>query len=292
MNKVVVAGIILIAVMTAAVIVGAVLGPVPQQGTDDRENDVPVTGETNDSEPAIAGPGNDTLPSNDPLISQGGSNASGASTTPDAARWSDDGGTGSSSNEAADAEGSSPIAAVIKINEVEADPPGADRSGIEWIELYNPTASPVDLTGWTVSTTHGDISSITITGTIGASQYLVVTFGGQFIDNQADTVQIFDGDGRMIDRTPSHADTDDDGMTWQRVPDGGDGWQYAAGTRAASNAFGDVPVNSSQPTSGPDVPDGMPASDPQTTAPDAPPAGTDDPEAASHGPSNGTNVTL
>lgn len=34
----------------------------------------------------------------------------------------------------------------VLINEFEQDPPGSDV-GMEWVELYNPTDSPVDISG-------------------------------------------------------------------------------------------------------------------------------------------------
>ena len=51
----------------------------------------------------------------------------------------------------------------IYINEVELNPPGNDNSLTvkEWIELYNPNDFDVDLSGWTISTTHGVTVTIT-----------------------------------------------------------------------------------------------------------------------------------
>ncbi|MBU7004518.1 MAG: lamin tail domain-containing protein [Theionarchaea archaeon] len=41
------------------------------------------------------------------------------------------------------------------INELEHNPAGTD-TGNEWVELFNPTSSSVSLSGWSLSTTHGD----------------------------------------------------------------------------------------------------------------------------------------
>ena len=42
----------------------------------------------------------------------------------------------------------------VVINEVEINPTGLDTaSPIEWVELYNPTDSEIDLGGWTISST-------------------------------------------------------------------------------------------------------------------------------------------
>ena len=45
----------------------------------------------------------------------------------------------------------------IVINEVELNPYGNDLHSdvYEWVELYNPTDDDIDLSGWTLSTTHG-----------------------------------------------------------------------------------------------------------------------------------------
>jgi hypothetical protein len=49
----------------------------------------------------------------------------------------------------------------ILINEVELNPPGTD-SGAEKVELYNPSSSATDVSGWTVSSTAGSTASVVI----------------------------------------------------------------------------------------------------------------------------------
>ena len=42
----------------------------------------------------------------------------------------------------------------VVINEIDINPPGDDsKSIIEWVELYNPTNSPIDISGWSVAST-------------------------------------------------------------------------------------------------------------------------------------------
>jgi len=42
----------------------------------------------------------------------------------------------------------------IVINEVDINPPGNDADSVsEWVELYNPTDSDVDLGGWEIAST-------------------------------------------------------------------------------------------------------------------------------------------
>lgn len=60
----------------------------------------------------------------------------------------------------------------VTISEVMYNPRGAE-SAEEWVELYNPTGAPVDLSGWTL-TDNGATWKIPAGTTIGSGQYLVV----------------------------------------------------------------------------------------------------------------------
>jgi len=46
--------------------------------------------------------------------------------------------------------GAGPVAAQIRINEIFPNPVGADETGLEWIEIYNAGAAPVNMTGWAI----------------------------------------------------------------------------------------------------------------------------------------------
>ena len=42
----------------------------------------------------------------------------------------------------------------VVINEVDINPPGDDSTSIsEWVELYNPTDSEIDIGGWKIAST-------------------------------------------------------------------------------------------------------------------------------------------
>ncbi len=42
----------------------------------------------------------------------------------------------------------------VVINEVDINPPGDDSASIsEWVELYNPTDSDIDIGGWGIAST-------------------------------------------------------------------------------------------------------------------------------------------
>jgi hypothetical protein len=129
----------------------------------------------------------------------------------------------------------------IVINELEQNPAGTD-AGNEWVELYNPTTSTVNIGGWTVSTTSGVNVTLTIppgTSFI-AKGYYVVTYGSQWLDNENESVILRDASGNEVDRTPLLSDTYNDGRSWQRYPNGLDtdtisDWSFRFSTMNSSN---------------------------------------------------------
>jgi hypothetical protein len=144
----------------------------------------------------------------------------------------------------------------IVINEVELNPPGDDNSGSveEWIELYNPSSSSVDLSGWKLSTTHGGTITATISqGTIIlADGYYVYNRGSQWLDNNDESVVLRDSGDVEIDRTPVKSDTDNNGWSWQRYPNGLDtdsasDWSFRVSTKDASNG-GEPAPDTASPT--------------------------------------------
>ena len=63
------------------------------------------------------------------------------------------------------------------INEVDLNPPGDDSKTIsEWVELYNPTDSDVDISGWKIASTTVLKKTMTVSPgtTIKPGQYLTV----------------------------------------------------------------------------------------------------------------------
>jgi hypothetical protein len=134
-----------------------------------------------------------------------------------------------------------PPSPIIKINEFESNPIGTD-SGNEWIELYNPNAFPVNITGWKIV----DIgaSETILSGTIGANDYLLIeepTYGLSLV-NPNEILTLKDDSDVQIDQTATLADEDDDDSTWQRIPDGIDNWQFEPSTKNAENQEGVDPT--------------------------------------------------
>jgi hypothetical protein len=115
------------------------------------------------------------------------------------------------------------IADHVVINEVELNPAG-DDAGKEWVELYNPTPIMIDLTGWTLQTTHGETVTVTIPqgAQISPNGYYVVTNAAQWLDNQNESIILRDKNGQQKDLTPALSDTANDDYTSQRYPEGSD----------------------------------------------------------------------
>jgi len=129
----------------------------------------------------------------------------------------------------------------VVINEVEQNPAGTDY-GYEWVELYNPTDQPVDIGGWTLSTTHGVTVTLVIPeGTIiYPGEYLVYSYAGQWLDNEDESVILRDALGIIVDETPLLNDPYNDDWAWSRHPNGVDtdsvlDWVFQPSTMGYAN---------------------------------------------------------
>ena len=137
--------------------------------------------------------------------------------------------------------GPEPTTGYVVINEVEANPAGADE-GNEWVELYNPSGYAVDIGGWMLSTTHGSTVTLTIPeGTvIDSGQFLTFSYQGQWIDNEEERVLLVNSSFDEVDATPYQYDAYNDNRSWQRYPDGYDSgsmsdWVYKTSTKGQGN---------------------------------------------------------
>ena len=129
----------------------------------------------------------------------------------------------------------------VVINEFELNPSGTD-AGNEWVELLNPTATIVNVGGWTISTTAGQTVTVTIPygTTIQPFGYWVCTHASQWLDNSNESVILRDSSSSEVDRTPFLNDDSDDGSSWSRYPNGVDtdsstDWRFQASTKGTSN---------------------------------------------------------
>jgi len=131
----------------------------------------------------------------------------------------------------------------VVINEVDINPPGNDATSIsEWIELYNPTDSDVDLGDWKIASTTVLKKTMTIpSGTIiKPGQFLTYSYQSVWFTDSNESVELRDENGIVIDKTPKIADVQNDFTSWQRLYDGydldsSDDWKFATSTAGSSN---------------------------------------------------------
>ncbi|MFQ6092385.1 MAG: lamin tail domain-containing protein [bacterium] len=126
----------------------------------------------------------------------------------------------------------------VVVNEFEPNPYNND-TGREWAELYNPTAGTVDISSWTMETPTQTVT-IPFGTTVGSGGYYVYTYAGLWLPDVNSYVILRDSTGTEIDRTLTASDGDNSGLSWQRVPNGGDtdsdgDWQFQSSTQGATN---------------------------------------------------------
>ncbi|QMU55541.1 MAG: hypothetical protein GKS07_07005 [Nitrosopumilus sp.] len=131
----------------------------------------------------------------------------------------------------------------VVINEVDINPPGDDFASItEWVELYNPTDSDVDISGWKIASTTVLKKTMTISsGTIiGPGEFLTYSYQNIWFTDANESVELRDDRDVVIDKTPLLSDIENDFTSWQRIYDGfdsdsSDDWKFASSTTGSSN---------------------------------------------------------
>lgn len=123
----------------------------------------------------------------------------------------------------------------VVINEIELNPRGSDV-GREWIELYNPSEDDADVSEFEIRTSFKSATiELPSDAVIGANETFVIEIDRQTLSNAAESLDLADESGEIIDSTPSLVDRSDDGRTWQRIPDGNNEWKFVEGTRDELN---------------------------------------------------------
>ena len=131
----------------------------------------------------------------------------------------------------------------IVINEVDTNPPGNDAETIsEWVEIYNPTDSEVDLGNWKIASTTVLKKTMTISeGTmIKPGQFLTFSYQPIWFTDSGDSIELLDPTGALIDKTPTIIDVKNDFTSWQRIYDAydfdnSDDWKFVTSTAGSSN---------------------------------------------------------
>ena len=83
----------------------------------------------------------------------------------------------------------------ILINEFVSDPVSGAN---EWVELYNTLPIALELDDWSLEDAAG--SSIAVNGTLGANEYLLVSFSRSLLNNGGDTITLLNPEGIVIDQ--------------------------------------------------------------------------------------------
>ncbi len=131
----------------------------------------------------------------------------------------------------------------VIINEVDINPLGDDSASIsEWVELYNPTDSDIDISNWEIASTTILKKTMTIPdGTIiPPGQFLIYSYQTVWFTDSGESVELRDENGIVIDKTPILSDIQNDFTSWQRLYDGYDfdsssDWKFVTATPGASN---------------------------------------------------------
>lgn len=129
------------------------------------------------------------------------------------------------------------------LNEIMPHP----SSGSDWIEIYNPTANSLNLSGWTLSDSTSTIK--TLTDSIPASGFSSVDVSNR-LNNSGDRIYLKNPAGETID---SYSYSGDPGVdrSFGRSPDGGSWAILSSSSKDGSNG-NSIVQPSTQPTSTPD----------------------------------------
>ena len=146
------------------------------------------------------------------------------------------------------ASAQSSIADHIVINEIDTNPPGDDStSPTEWVEIYNPTDSDVNIGGWEIASTTVLKQTFTISiGTIiEPGQFYTYSYKTVWFTDANEIVELRDENGVVIDVTPLLSDINSDFNSWQRIYDGFDldlteEWKFEKSNAGSSN--GKIPT--------------------------------------------------
>src|SRR5579884_315417 len=147
----------------------------------------------------------------------------------------------------------------VVINEVMPHP----STGSDWVEIYNPGGTGVDLTGWTLSDSSTTIA--TLSGIIQAGDFLSIDVSNR-LNNSGDQVHLKDQTGTEID---SYTYTTDPGadVSFGRSPDGGSFTTLSPTKDTSNNSASSVATPTPTPTPSPTV---LPTPSPTPTSTPSP----------------------
>lgn len=131
----------------------------------------------------------------------------------------------------------------VVINELDINPTGDDAKSIsEWVELYNPTSSDVDIGSWQIASTTILKKTLTVPSNtiIKSGQFLTFSYQSAWLTDVSEIVELRDKNGVVIDKTPLLSDLANDINSWQRTSDGFDtdassDWKFTTSNAGAPN---------------------------------------------------------
>jgi len=113
----------------------------------------------------------------------------------------------------------------VYINEILANPTGADNGNTEWIELYSDSNEDVDLTGWYIedSSKVGNSLSGTLTSNEPYKVFSTSELGLTSLSNSGEMIDLYNSNDELQDSIDYQSVAE--GHSYARAPDGVDNWQ-------------------------------------------------------------------
>ncbi len=107
-----------------------------------------------------------------------------------------------------------PFVASLQITEVELNPFGG-RENVEWIELYNPSDQPINLSFWKI---HDDLKerfTFTPNSTISGKEYYIIEFNSPVLNNGGDSVFLYNQNNNLVDKIENLKEITSSSKTYQ-----------------------------------------------------------------------------
>ncbi|MFH1611070.1 MAG: lamin tail domain-containing protein, partial [Patescibacteria group bacterium] len=118
------------------------------------------------------------------------------------------------------------------LNEIVSDPAEGDT---EWIELFNPTSANIDLSSWTITDESGKATLLDGL-TINTDGYLVIESPKGKLNNDGDTVSLFDPAGNLISSMSYGTDDLDNPKKGESLAWNGSAWAITSNiTKSTAN---------------------------------------------------------
>lgn len=143
------------------------------------------------------------------------------------------------------------LASSVVINEILVHP----SSGSDWVELYNPTDSTIDLTGWSLFDSTSQIKSLS--GSLQSNSFISFDVSNR-LNNGGDSIYLKNQSGLLIDSYSYSVDPGVD-VSIGRSPDGSSWGILTAATKGTANSSPSQPTSTSTPNQPIATPTDIPA---------------------------------